>query len=66
MKLLEELRLCITALESLKMCYLKKLLDDENEDKNFQGLVAGQYIAYACCQSILTDLADKHENRKDS
>lgn len=65
MKLLEELRFCIMALESLKMCYLEKLLYDENEDKIFKGLIAGQYIAYACCHSILSDLADKHEKRED-
>lgn len=47
------------------MSYLEKLLDNENENKNSGGLIAGQYIAYACCQSILIDLANKHEKRKD-
>lgn len=62
MKLLDELQLCIMVIDSLKITYLEKILNDENGSENAGDLIAGQYIAYACCQSILTDLINKHED----
>ncbi len=67
MNLYTELETWIMAIESLKNTYLEKLLlSCADGPGKFEGLLAGQYIAYACCQSMLTDLLNKYKAEKAS
>ncbi|NLJ83906.1 MAG: hypothetical protein GX336_03230 [Halanaerobiaceae bacterium] len=67
MNLYVELETCILAIESLKNTYLEKLLLSCADGKGkFEGLLVGQYIAYASCQSMLTDLLNKYKEEKVS
>lgn len=61
MELLEELKICIMVLDTLKIDYLEKSLE-KIETGMTVDVMTGQYIAYASCQSILIDLVEKHEN----
>lgn len=61
MELLDELRICIMVLDTLKTDYLEKSLE-KIETEMAVDLMTGQYIAYANCQSLLMDLVEKHEN----
>lgn len=64
MKLLDELRICIMVLDTMKQDYLEKSLE-KIETGVAVDLMTGQYIAYASCQSLLIDLVKKYENREE-
>lgn len=61
MGILDDLQQCINALESMKNGCLEKSLSKEYELKGVADVIAGQYIAYASCQSILLDLLEKYQ-----
>jgi len=60
MELLDELRICIIALEKLKNSCLEKSMEINYGNSGFADLIASKYIAYASCQSILIELVDKY------
>jgi len=64
MDLLEELKICIMAVESLKTSYLDHFYREQCKSNNINDLITGQYIAYASCHSILLDLVKKYEKEK--
>lgn len=63
---MDDLEQCIDALESLKNSCLKKSLSKEYELEGVADVIAGQYIAYASCQSILLDLLEKYQGKLDN
>lgn len=63
MGLLEELRICINVLNSMKASYLEKLLEEKFNVGEAANLIIGQYVAYASCESILLDLVKKYEEK---
>jgi len=62
MEFLEELKICMEALEVLKKHYLDKSMNDCQDNTRIADLYAGQYIAYASCYSVLMELIEKHKN----
>lgn len=62
MDLLTELKICMEVLEVLKKHYLEKSMNDYQVNNRIVDIYAGQYIAYASCYSILTELIEKYKN----
>ncbi|MFW6028918.1 MAG: hypothetical protein ACOCRO_01550 [Halanaerobiales bacterium] len=59
--LLEELKVCMEALEALKDYYLSQIISDYKDNNKISEINAGQYIAYARCYSVLLELIEKHK-----
>ena len=62
MELLTELKICMEAFEVLKKHYQNKLMNDCQDNTRIADVYAGQYIAYACCYSVLLELIEKYKN----
>ncbi len=63
MELLNDLKLCVRALEKVKGVCLKEALKVDND---FADVTAGQYVAYASCQDTLIDLVLKYEGEVEA
>lgn|GEM_PF-7007816 len=59
MQLIKELKFYMMALESIKTYCLNNAI--QSIDDRSALIFIGQYVSYAACQSVLSELITKHE-----